>query len=204
MSHLRILAIAIVSILSPVAAVAGGWVHPFEVPQPSSAPAELLAVIEISQGSIIKYELDPETGYPVVDRFQSMPVVYPTNYGGFPRTLAGDGDPLDVLVLTREPIIPGAFIKVRVVAVLRSVDGGDQDDKIIAVPASKIDPTYDKVLDVGDLAEIEKQRIEQFFLVYKKLPAGKKLVEVNGWGNAEEARKIVKEALDRFSAKKPE
>ncbi len=202
-SLLGIAAVATLTLL-PATLRAGEWVHPFDVKQPSSAPGELFAVIEIPHGSSIKYELDPETGYPVVDRFQSMPVAYPANYGSLPRTLAGDNDPLDVLVITREPVVPGAFIKVRVVAVMKATDGGEQDDKVIAVPATKIDPTFENVKDIGDLYEMDKQRIEQFFLVYKRLPAGKKGMEVSGWGNAEEARKIVQEALDRYSAKKAE
>jgi hypothetical protein len=88
------------------------WVHPFDLPQTSSFPDEVLAVIEIPQGSFTKYEIDPESGYVAVDRFQSMPVVYPANYGVITSSLAGDGDNLDVLVLSREPIVPGAIVRV--------------------------------------------------------------------------------------------
>ena len=90
------------------------------------------------------------------------------------------------------------LIKFRPVAVLRMIDGGEADEKIIGVPSSDVDPTYDKILDVDDLPLIERQRIEAFFSVYKQLPEGRKKVELNGYGNAAEARQLIEEALERF------
>lgn len=173
--------------------------HPFTYPQPEDA-SEFFTVIEIPAGSFTKYELDAEHGYVLVDRFQSMPVVYPANYGSLPSTLAGDGDPLDGLVFTREPIVPGAVIKVRAIGVLHMIDGGEEDSKIIAVPASDIDPTYDDIRNIEDLPEIERQRIEAFFRVYKQLPEGRKLVELNGFGGANEAADMVAGAIEAYRA----
>ena len=118
----------------------------------SGDPTNLMAVIEIPAGSFTKYEMDTVTGHLVVHRFQSMPIVYPANYGSIPGTIGGDGEALDVLVLTREPIYPGALIRVRPIGVLKMIDGGVRDDKIIAVPVSAIDPTYDDVKSIEDLA----------------------------------------------------
>ncbi len=186
--------------VAPVDSPNTGWVHPFDFPQAKQAPAEIFAVIEITAGSFTKYEIDPNNGHLVVDRFQSMPVAYPANYGGICRTLAGDGDPLDVLVYSREPIVPGAIIRVRPVGILRSVDGGEQDDKVLAVPASKIDPTFDAIQNFSDLPEIELQRLEAFFRVYKQLPEGRKVVELGGFEGVEAARSEIQASLDRFEA----
>lgn len=177
------------------ATVAAHDVAPFAYPQPESAPAEFVALIEIPQGSFSKYELDPETGYLVVDRFQSMPVVYPANYGSVPSSQGDDGDPLDVLVLSREPIVPGAFIHVRPLGVLRMIDGGEPDDKIVAVPTSKVDPYYSRLRDISDLPAIERDRIEAFFRVYKLLPAGRKKVELSGFGDRELAEQMLRAAM---------
>jgi len=171
-------------------------IHPFQVPQPASAPDEVLAGIEISAGSFSKYEIDKDSGHLVLDRFQSMPVVYPANYGFLPSTLAGDGDTLDVLVLSREPVVPTAFIRVRPIGILKMVDGGEQDDKIIAVPADDVDPQYRSIRDISDLPDIEKERIEAFFRVYKDLPIGRKIVELGGFENAEAARAMIQQALE--------
>ncbi|MDA1307942.1 MAG: inorganic diphosphatase [Acidobacteria bacterium] len=174
------------------------WVHPFAVPQEESDPGAILAVIEIPAGSFTKYEIDKTTGYLVVDRFQSMPVAYPANYGTIPSSLAGDGDPLDVLVLTREPIVPGAFIRVRLIGVLRMIDGGAEDDKVIAVPIADVDPHYDAVRTITDLPESERQRIEAFFRVYKDLPVGRKQVELRGFVGADAATASVRAAIDAY------
>ncbi|MBM3604034.1 MAG: inorganic diphosphatase [Alphaproteobacteria bacterium] len=168
--------------------------HPFSYPQPEE-DGEFLVVIEIPAGSFTKYEIDEEHGYVMVDRYQSMPVVYPANYGSVPSSIAGDGDPLDALVLTREPIVPGAVIRVRPIGVLNMIDGGEEDDKIIAVPTSRIDPTFDPIQDIADLPDIERQRIEAFFRVYKQLPEGRKVVELNGFDGADVAAQLVTDAI---------
>ena len=189
---------------SPVVAVAieSSIRHPFLAAQPKKAPEEVLLAVEIPAGSSTKYEINEE-GLVYVDRFQSMPVVYPANYGSMPRTLAGDGDPLDALVLTREPLHPGVLIAFRPIGYLRMQDKDEQDDKVIGVPTDKVDPTYSNVRDLADLPLIERQRIEAFFRIYKDLPAGRNPVVLNGYGNAAEAKVLIIEALKRFETKAP-
>lgn len=160
-----------------------------EFPQPENNPEEFYAVTEIPTGGIIKYETDAKTGFIVADRFQSMPVAYPANYGSLTQSLAGDGDPL---------------IKLRAIGVLKMIDGGEKDDKIIAVPASKIDPTYDDIKTISDLPKIEQQRLEAFFRVYKELPEGRKKVELAGFNDAAAAKQEIKSAWEAWKAKNPQ
>ncbi|MES5815458.1 inorganic diphosphatase [Pseudoxanthomonas sp. Soil82] len=190
-------------LLLSLSAVAGGrdaYVgHPFLATQPAQAPAEVLLAVEIPAGTSVKYEIG-EDGLVFVDRVLSMPVAYPANYGSMPRTLAGDGDPLDALVLTRQPLHPGVLVRFRPVAVLRMTDKGEQDEKIIGVPVDQVDPTYAGIRDLVDLPAIERQRIEAFFRVYKDLPEGGNAVRLAGWGDAAEARARVAESLARFGS----
>lgn len=167
-----------------------------DVPQPVSAPAEAVLAVEIPAGSFTKYEVG-EDGHVYVDRFLSTPVVYPANYGSMPGTLAGDGDPLDALVLTRAPLHPGVLIRFRPVGVLRMTDGGEDDAKIIGVPADDVDPHYAGVRDIADLPAMERQRIEAFFRVYKDLPGGVDAnpVRLQGFGTAAEARTLITTSL---------
>ena len=197
-------ALLLALLCSPVLAVAveNSIRHPFLAAQPKKAPEEVLLAVEIPAGSFTKYEINEE-GLVYVDRFQSMPVVYPANYGSMPRTLAGDGDPLDALVLTREPLHPGVLIAFRPIGYLRMLDKGEQDDKVIGVPTDKVDPTYSNIRDLADLPEIERQRIEAFFRVYKDLPVGRNPVVLDGYGNAAEAKVLITEAMKRFDAKTP-
>ena len=169
--------------------------HPFHAEQAKDAPESAVLAIEIPAGSITKYEINEE-GLVFVDRFQSMPVAYPANYGSLPRTQAGDGDPLDALVLTREALHPGVLIRFRPVGVLRMEDDGDADQKIIGVPTDKIDPTYAGIRDLGDLPAIERERIEAFFRVYKDLPAGGNGVRLHGYGDADEAWALIRQARE--------
>jgi len=174
--------------------------HPLYATQPDAAPDEVLLAVEIPAGSFTKYEIGGRDGLVYVDRFVSMPVAYPANYGSMPRTLAGDGDPLDALVLTRAPLHPGVLVRFRPVGVLRMLDDGEHDDKIIGVPTDQVDPTYAGIRDLSDLPPIERERIEAFFRVYKDLPAGRNKVVLDGFGDAAEARALVDEALRRFRA----
>ena len=172
--------------------------HPFLAAQAKNAPEEAVLTVEIPAGSFTKYEINDE-GLVYVDRFQSMPVAYPANYGSMPRTLAGDGDPLDALVLTREPLHPGVLIKFRPIGVLRMIDAGEHDEKIIGVPTDKIDPTYSAIRDLSDLPAIERDRIEAFFRVYKDLPKGRNPVELSGYGDAKEAKELIRASMERFN-----
>jgi len=176
------------------------YVNPVAFPQKGDLQ-DIEAVIEIPAGSSIKYEIDADTGHLFVDRFLSMSMAYPANYGSIPSTLGGDNDPLDVLVLTRQPVYPGALIRVRPIGVLKMIDGGEADDKIISVPISKVDPTYSDIKTIDDLPAIERDRIEQFFAVYKKLPAGSKVVELKGYDGVDVADQVIKAALDNYKAK---
>jgi inorganic pyrophosphatase len=173
---------------------AAEFVNPFDWPQPAEG-TDFWAVIEIPAGSITKYELDADSGQVIVDRFMSMPVAYPTNYGSIPSSLGGDGDPLDVLVFSREPIAPGALIMVRAIGILNMIDGGEEDNKVIAVPVSAVDPTYDAIATMADLPAIEAARIEAFFRVYKQLPDASDAVELDGFQDAAAAQALVAAAI---------
>lgn len=185
-------------VLLLVAGVAGAGGRPpvLSVPQPAAAPAEALLVVEIPAGSFTKYEIG-EDGHVHVDRFLSMPVAYPANYGSMPGTLAGDGDPLDALVLTRAPLHPGVLVRFRPIGVLRMIDGGEDDAKLIGVPADDVDPHYAGIREVGDLPAMERERIEAFFRVYKDLPGGPgdNPVRLHGFGSAAEARSLIQDSL---------
>lgn len=172
-----------------------------DFPQPENVPDEFYAVTEIPAGGIIKYETDAKTGFIVADRFQSMPVAYPANYGSLTQSLGGDNDPLDVIFYTRAPLQPGTLIKLRAIGVLKMIDGGEVDDKIVAVPTSKIDPTWDDVKSMSDLPKIEQERLEAFFRVYKQLPDGRKKVELKGFESADVAKNEIKQAFDAYKAK---
>ncbi|MDT0175868.1 inorganic diphosphatase [Enterobacter sp. BRE11] len=172
-----------------------------DFPQPDNVPDEFYAVTEIPAGGTIKYETDAKTGFIVADRFQSMPVAYPANYGSLTQSLGGDNDPLDVIFYTRAPLQPGTLIKLRAIGVLKMIDGGEVDDKIVAVPTSKIDPTWDDIQSISDLPKMERARLEAFFRVYKQLPEGRKKVELNGFEGADVAKSEIKKAFDAYKAK---
>jgi inorganic pyrophosphatase len=160
-------------------------------------PEDLNTIIEVSLGGEpIKYEMDKRTGMLVVDRFLYTPMRYPGNYGFVPHTLSDDGDPIDVLVANTRPIVPGAVINVRPVGVLRMTDESGGDEKIIAVPSSRLTRRYDQVSSYTDLPEITWRQIEHFFLHYKDLEPGK-WVKLAGWGDVDEARHMIAAAIER-------
>lgn len=172
-----------------------------DFPQPENNPDEFYALTEIPAGSMIKYETDAKTGFIVADRFQSMPVAYPANYGSITQSLGGDNDPLDVIFYTRAPLAPGTLIKLRPIGVLKMIDGGESDDKIVAVPASKIDPTYDDIQSLDDLPKMETERLEAFFRVYKQLPEGRKKVELTGFNDTAAAKTEISAAYQAWKTK---
>ncbi|MBO1324867.1 inorganic diphosphatase [Acetobacter sp. TBRC 12305] len=163
-------------------------------------PSDINVVIEIPQGSSVKYEIDKESGALVVDRFLFTPMAYPTAYGFIPNTLAADGDPTDALVLTPTNVVPGCVIRARPIGVLKMEDESGQDEKIICVPHDKVHPEYTKVQTVADLPEITVKAIEHFFTRYKDLEAGK-WVKVTGWGTKEEAGAFILKALEAAKGK---
>ena len=160
-------------------------------------PDDVNVVIEVAiGGEPIKYELDKKSGTLVVDRFLYTPMRYPGNYGFVPHTLSDDGDPIDVLVANTRPIVPGAVINVRPVGVLRMEDDAGTDEKIVAVPVPKLTQRYVNVKNYTDLPPITLEQIQHFFEHYKDLEPGK-WVKVAGWGSAEDARRLISEAIER-------
>ena len=170
--------------------------NPLQFPQPPNQPDEFYVLVEIPASGAVKYEVDPETGHLFVDRFLAMPVAYPANYGSVTSSLQDDGDPLDALVITRMPLYPGVLVRVRALGVLRMIDNDEVDDKIIAVPASDVDATFDHVQGLGDLPEMERKRLRIFFETYKLLSDTE--VVVRGFEDATVARRLVREAIARF------
>ncbi|HUY69702.1 MAG TPA: inorganic diphosphatase [Candidatus Tyrphobacter sp.] len=144
-------------------------------------------LIEIPRGSRNKYELDEETGRIKLDRVLRSSVEYPADYGLIPQTKGEDGDPLDALVIARFPFVPGALVPARPVALLKMIDNGESDSKIIAVPA--VDIYFDSWAEESDLPEALKKEIAQFFSTYKILE--NKTVELKGWGSRAEAEKLI-------------
>ena len=162
------------------------------------APNDINVVIEIPMNSDpIKYEIDKETGALNVDRFISTSMYYPCNYGFIPRSLALDGDPADVLVVTPYPLLSGSVIRCRPVGLLRMADEAGEDSKILAVPINKLSELYAKVKGPEDLSPLLINSIHHFFEHYKDLEEGK-WVKVNGWGDAEEAKKEILDSIARY------
>ena len=151
-------------------------------------PNDINVIIEISaQGDPIKFEVDKDSGAVFVDRFLGTSMRYPINYGYVPHTIAGDGDPVDVLVVTPFPLAPGVVIRCRPVGVLKMEDDGGLDAKVVAVPVSKLTPLYDKVQTTDDLPELLMKQTVHFFEHYKDLEPGK-WVKLLGWVGPEEAK----------------
>ncbi len=158
-------------------------------------PNDVNVIIEISaQGDPIKFEVDKDSGAVFVDRFMGTSMRYPINYGYVPHTIAGDGDPVDVLVVTPFPLQPGVVIRARPVGVLKMEDEGGVDAKVVAVPVSKLTPLYDKVQTIDDLPELLMKQTVHFFEHYKDLEPGK-WVKVTGWGSVEEAKQEILNGL---------
>jgi inorganic pyrophosphatase len=158
---------------------------------PRGEKEELTVIIEIPMGSRVKYELDKETGLIKYDRVLYSPMHYPANYGFVPQTLWDDGDPLDVLVLGQEALVPGCIVDVRPIGVLDMVDGGEGDAKVLAVPIA--DPRWRGTKDIGDLEPHVLEEIRHFFQVYKDLQ--KKKVEVREWKGRDEAMAVVEKSF---------
>jgi inorganic pyrophosphatase len=161
-------------------------------------PNEVNVIVEVPVGGEpIKYEMDKAAGTLVVDRFLYTAMRYPGNYGFIPHTLSDDGDPCDVLIANQRGIVPGAVIAVRPVGVLKMQDEAGGDEKIIAVPVSRLSLRYDRVKTYLDLPDITLRQIEHFFQHYKDLEPNK-WVKVAGWGGPEEAAQLIMEAIDRI------
>jgi inorganic pyrophosphatase len=156
-------------------------------------------IIEINKGSKNKYEVDKKTGLIALDRVLHTGQDYPFDYGFVPQSLWHDGDPLDVVVLSTYPLLPGVLLSARPVAVMHMVDGGEADEKVIAVPTE--DPRFDNVKDISDLNPHTLKEIEHFFLTYKKLQ--NKVVAINGTEGRLAAEAAFEEGVKLYSDKYP-
>ena len=158
-------------------------------------PNDINVVIEIpANADPIKYEIDKDSGEVFVDRFMATPMFYPCNYGYIPNTLSEDGDPLDVLVVTPYPLVPGCVIRSRPIGILNMSDEAGQDAKLVAVPHDKLSVLYRDVKETSDLPALLIKQITHFFENYKGLEEGK-WVKVDGWADAEAARAEIIKAV---------
>ena len=169
----------------------------------NDVPHEINVVIEIPMNSDpIKYELDKRTGAMFVDRFVSTAMHYPCNYGYIPHTLADDGDPVDVLVVTPFPVMPGVVVRCRPVGMLATTDEGGGDTKLLAVPIEKLSPLYRHVKAPEDFAPLVLDQIQHFFAHYKDLEPGK-WVRIEGWKDADSAKREILRCIERYDRADP-
>ncbi|MEX0918977.1 MAG: inorganic diphosphatase [Candidatus Paceibacterota bacterium] len=161
---------------------------------------EFNVVVEIPKLSRIKYELEKETGLIQVDRVLYSPMHYPANYGFVPQTLWDDGDPLDVLVISHEPFVPGALVKARAIGIMDMTDDGKSDAKVLAVPVA--DPRFNGLRDLPNTEPHILEEISHFFKVYKDLQ--KKEVKIGKWGDKKEAQKALRHSIKLYQNKYPQ
>lgn len=168
-----------------------------KIPAGKDAPKDINVVVEIPQGSQVKYEVDKDSGAIIVDRFLFTPMAYPATYGFIPNTLADDGDPADVLVLTPSDVVPGSVIRCRPIGVLFMEDESGVDEKILCVPHDKIFSGYSDIKEATQLPKITLDKIKHFFEHYKDLEPGK-WVKVKDWGSAKDGEASIQRALDAY------
>jgi len=167
-----------------------------KIPIGQNPPEDINVIIEIPmRADPVKYEVDKESGAMYVDRFLHTAMHYPCNYGFVPHTLSEDGDPVDVIVLGRIPVAVGAVMRCRPIGVMKMEDESGMDEKILAVPHSKLHPYHDNVLHYQDVRPTELRRIEHFFTHYKDLEEGK-WTKILGWGDPEEACRVISKAIE--------
>jgi inorganic pyrophosphatase len=164
------------------------------LPSGPNIPQTVYCLVEIPKGSRNKYEYSKKAGVIKLDRVLYSPVHYPSDYGLIPQTFAEDGDPLDILVMVNEPTFAGCVIEARPVGVFHMTDRGDSDEKILAVPST--DPIFDDYNDIGDVPKHFLTEVAHFFQIYKQLQG----IEVNpkGWENAEAARQVILQSIQRY------
>ena len=170
------------------------------IPTGAHPPEDINVIIEVPiGGEPIKYELDKASGALVVDRFLYTPMRYPGNYGFVPHTLCGDGDPLDAIVMNSRPIVPGAVVNCRPVGVLFMEDDGGRDEKLICLPVHRLTRIYDEIHDIGDMPDIQMDRVKHFFSHYKDLEPNKwsKLEHI---GDLAEARTVITASIEMAKA----
>jgi inorganic pyrophosphatase len=166
-----------------------------DLPPGPRAPEVVTAVIEIPAKSRNKYELDKDSGLLKLDRVLYSAVHYPGDYGFIPRTLHEDNDPMDILVRINEPTFPGCMIEARPIGVLRMLDKGEPDDKILAVPTN--DPFHNEYYDIADIPQHYLKEVEHFFHIYKDLEG--KRVQILGWEKSEVAMEMINVSVDRYT-----
>ena len=167
-----------------------------------NAPEAFNVIIEIPMNADpVKYEVDKETGAIFVDRFMSTAMHYPTNYGYVPHTISGDGDPVDVLVITPVPLIPGVVVTCRAIGILKMTDEAGEDGKVLAVPVDKILSLYSQWKKPEDLNPFRLKTIAHFFEHYKDLEEGK-WVKVQGWEGPESAKKEIMDGMANYKQEK--
>lgn len=173
--------------------------HPWhDVTPGENLPLEFQAVIEIPMGSSVKYELDKETGLLRLDRMLYSAVYYPANYGFIPQTLAEDDDPLDVLVMCKEPVDPLTLVNARSIGLMTMIDGGKRDHKILAVAID--DPEYNYIFEAEELPPHRLNQLRRFFQDYKQLEG--KQVEVNTIQPASNTVEIIEDSLQCYSSRR--
>ncbi|MCD8206101.1 MAG: inorganic diphosphatase [Clostridia bacterium] len=165
-----------------------------DLPKERVSEDKFQALIEIPKGSKAKYELDKETGCLKLDRVLYTSTVYPANYGFIPHTLGEDGDPLDVLILCTESIFPMTLVDCKPIGVIRMIDGGDHDEKILAVPLK--DPTYSGYKDIEDLPSHIYEELMHFFEVYKALEY--KITTVREVQHRDKAMKLIRRSIQAY------
>ena len=167
-----------------------------------NSPTNFNVIIEIPMNADpIKYEVDKETGAIFVDRFMGTAMHYPCNYGYIPQTIAGDGDPVDVLVITPFPLIPGVVVSCRAIGLLQMEDEAGQDAKLLAVPEDRIMSIYTHWQKPEDMNPLRLNQIKHFFEHYKDLEVGK-WVKVSGWGGVAEAHQEIVAGVKRYQEEK--
>ncbi len=159
---------------------------------------EMNVIIEIPKFSKNKYEIDKETGIIALDRVMHSAQDYPFDYGFVPQTLFDDGDALDVVLITTHPLAPGILVKARPVAIMEMIDGGERDDKVVAVPVD--DPRFDNVKDINDLNPHFQKEMTHFFETYKKVQ--NKEVSVGAWHGAAEAKTAFAKSREMYQSNK--
>jgi inorganic pyrophosphatase len=169
-----------------------------KIPPGRNPPKDVNVLIEIPMGGPpVKYEMDKESGALIVDRFLHTAMFYPANYGFIPNTLSGDGDPVDVLVLTQVPVMSGAILRSRPVGALVMTDNAGMDEKILAVPVDDLHPYYDNIANYKDLRHTLLEQIAHFFQHYKDLETGK-WTKLDGWRDVDVAEALILEGIQRY------
>ena len=164
-----------------------------------NVPEAFNVIIEIPMNADpVKYEVDKESGALFVDRFMGTAMHYPTNYGYVPQTIAGDGDPVDVLVMTPFPLPPGVVVPCRALGILMMEDEGGMDGKVLAVPTEKILARYSNIQSLADIHDLQLQQISHFFEHYKDLEKGK-WVKVKGWEGIDAAKKEILDGITNYN-----